>query len=234
MSGAKRTDALFSKYKKSNGKTRVLMLYLILNKYDLTKVTNAVEIAKDEQFGLELKKIYGETTEFVDIKRINAELEQINVPVICSLQSYEIYSNAEKIYAYTPKVSGKPLYINDMGIISPLMVIAEDCIVSSNPATPLENSKCKGFMYFVNYILQGRCEIGKWIITYKNREFKISYRDKTEDDEDYEQLLYHAVELDLTSTFRLVLYIIGKVAEEMDEFPSDNYEEQLWTLEDSE
>ena len=230
MSGAKMTDTLFSKYKKSNGKTRVLMLYLILNKYDLTKVTDAVEIAKDEQFGLELKKIYGETTQFVDVKSINAELEKIKVPVICSLQSYEIYSNSEKIYAYTPKISEKPLYINDMGIISPLMVITEDCIVSSNPASPLENSSCKGFMYFVDYILQGRCEIGKWIITYKNREFKISYCDKTKDGEDYEQLLYHAVELDLSSTFRLVLYIIGKVAEEMDEFPSDNYEEQLWTL----
>lgn len=222
--------SLFSKYQKVDNKTRVLFLYLILNNYDLNRVEKAIEVVRAKNYGLEFTKIYGETTEFVDIQKIEAELAEIRIPVICSPQSYEIYSTVEYIHAYRSKIEDKPMYINDMGVISPLMIISEDCIVSSNLAEPVENSQKKGFMYFVDYVLKGKCSIGNWDITYQNKEFAIYYTSEI-NGQKHKERLYHALELDQTSTFKLVLYIIGKVANEMDEFPPDNFVEETWRLE---
>ena len=41
-----------------------------------------------------------------------------------------------------------------MGVISPLMVITPDCIVSSSLAKSVEEAKDKGFMFFVDYVLK--------------------------------------------------------------------------------
>lgn len=224
------TSEMFSKYKKEDGKARVLMLYLILNNYNLDMIEEAIEVVQSKPFGLEFRKIYGETTEFVDIRRIEAELANICVPIICSPQSYEIYSTAETIHTYRARVTEKPLCINDMGIVSPLMVITEDCVVSNNMATTVENAKAKGFMYFVDYVLKGECTIGAWNITYKNKEFDVYYTSQR-NGENIKESMYHAVELDKTSTFKLVLYIIMKAAEDEEEFPPDNFEEETWRLE---
>lgn len=223
-------NSIFSKYQKVDNKTRVLFLYLILNNYDLERVEKVIEAVQEKNYGMEFTKIYGETTEFVDIQKIEDELAEIRIPVICSPQSYEIYSTVEYIHAYRAKIEDKPLYINDMSVISPLMIITEDCIVSSNVAEPVENSQKKGFMYFVDYVLKGSCKIGDWDITYKDKEFAI-YFTSEKDKKVHKELLYHALELDQTSTFKLVLYIIGKVANEMDEFPPDNFIEETWRLE---
>lgn len=228
---ANKSDAVtFSKYRKSDGKARVLLLYLILNNYDLEMVEEAIEVIQSKPFGLEFRKIYGETTEFVDIRKIEAELASIRVPIICSPQSYEIYSTAETIHAYRAKIPEKPLYINDMGVIAPLMIITENCIVSSNMAATVESTDEKGFMYFVDYVLKGDCTVGEWNITYKNKEFCVYYTSK-KDGNDIKELLYHALELDQTSTFKLVLYIIRKAVGAMEEFPPDNFEEETWRLE---
>lgn len=223
-------NSLFSKYQKINGKTKVLFLYLLLNNYDLERVERAVEVVQEKNYGLEFKKIYGETTEFVDVQKIEEELSEICIPVICSPQSYEIYSTANYIHTYYSKIQNKPLYINDMGIISPLMIITEEYVVSSNLAEPVENANKKGFMFFADYVLKGNCTIGNWDITYKDKEFAIYYTSLKEGKK-YKERLYHALELDQTSTFKLVLYIIGKVANEMDEFPPDNFIEETWRLE---
>lgn len=107
-------EEMFNKYRRQDNKERILLLYLILNNYDLDKVECAVETVQNKMFGVELRKIYGVTSEFVDVQRIEAELAEIHTPVICSMQSYELYSNTEVIHTYMPKESNKPLYINDM------------------------------------------------------------------------------------------------------------------------
>lgn len=222
--------SMFNKYRKADGRSRILLLYLILNNYDLDKVEKVVEVVQPENFGLEFHRIYGETTEYVDVKGIEEELDKIHAPIICSPQSYEINSTAEIIHTYRARVPEKPLYINDMGIISTLMIITEDCIVSSNIASPVENSQEKGFMYFVDYVLHGKCKVGDWVIEYKDKELCIYYcTDK--DGEMHKELLYQAIELDQTSSFKLVLYIIRKAAGSMDEFPPDNFTEETWRLE---
>lgn len=224
-------EEMFNKYRRQDNKERILLLYLILNKYDLDKVECAVETVQNKMFGVELRKIYGVTSEFVDVQRIEAELAEIHTPVICSMQSYELYSNTEVIHTYMPKEFNKPLYINDMGVISQLMVITEQCVVSSNLAEPVESAKDIGFMYFVDYVLHGECKIGAWEISYKDKEFSVFYTSKGSDEQMHKELLYRALELDQTSTFKLVLYIIKKAAESIEEVLPDNFTEETWKLE---
>ena len=177
--------------------------------------------------GAEFRKIFGVTNEFVDIKSIEDELSEIQVPMICSPQSFDIYSTTKTICTYRADIPVKPLYINDMGVISPLMVITPDCIVSSNLAKSVEEAKDKGFMFFVDYVLKGECKLGGWDISFKNKEFKIYYTSKHEDIETTE-LLYQAFELDKTATYKLVLYIIKKVANTFEEYKSDNFVGEVW------
>lgn len=221
----------FRRYKKDDGKYRVLLLYLLLNNYDLEKIENVVELEQVEEFGLKFTKIYGDTTEYVDISKIDKDLAAIKTPIICSPQSYEIYSTDKTIQVYKPKIEEKPLYINDMGIISQYMVIDENYVVSNNLAAKVESSDEKGFMFFVDYILKGVCTVGNWEISYQEKEFNIYYLAR-KDNRVYKQLLYNAIELDLTSSFKLVLYIIRKAVEDMDEFPPDNFTTERWELKD--
>lgn len=225
---------VFNKYKWQDGKERVLFLYLILNNYNLDKVEKVIEIVQSKTFGMEFKKIFGVTSEFVDVQRIEAELAEIKPPVVCSLQSYELYSTSETIYSYYSKEESKPLYINDMGVISPLMVISENCIVSSNLAKNVETTSEYGFMYFVDYVLKGYCRLKNWEITYKDRRFDINYITVIEENgkkREHKEMLYQAQELDQTATFKLVLYIIKKVAGEIEELMPDNYKAETWRLE---
>lgn len=54
-------EEMFNKYRRQDNKERILLLYLILNKYDLDKVECAVETVQNKMFGVELRKIYGVT-----------------------------------------------------------------------------------------------------------------------------------------------------------------------------
>jgi len=224
------SDILFTKYKKADGATRVLLMYLILNNYDLDKIEAVEEITQEFMFGIKLKKIYGVTSEFVDTAKIDKELASIQIPVVCSFQSFEMYTNEETIYLYTPKQKDKPLYINDMGVISPLMVIDNNYVISSNQGLPVELSENKGFMYFVDYVLKGHMQIGSWEAEYRDKEFYIYYISE-KNGKPRKECLYHAQELDRTSTYKLVLYIIRKVIPFMEEYPPDNFEKTIWELE---
>lgn len=224
------SELMFTKYKKSDERTRVLLLYLVLNGYDLSKVEVVSEVAEKNFFGVEYQRIFGATSEFVNIPQIESDLAQIKVPVVCSPLSYETYSTAEKIYSYTAREKEKPLYINDMGVISPYMIITENRIVSSNIAENVESADKKGFMYFVEYVLKGRFTLGNWDVEYNENEFVIYYTTE-KNGEKRKELLYRALELDQTSTFKLVLYLIDKAVEKIDEFPPDNFNQETYILE---
>ncbi len=221
-------NEIFSKYKRSTEQEKILLLYLIINNYDLSKIERVEEITQEMMFGAECRKIFGITSEYVDVSQIEKDLAEIKTPVICSPQSYEIYSTAKTIYVYKAMKEERPLYINDMGAVSPLMIITDSIIVTSNQVHPIENSSNKGFMFFVDYVLTGECNIGSWKISYKDRNFKICYCSNNSKNE---ELLYHAIELDQTATFKLVLYIIKKAVNDIEEFYPDNYKEEVWRME---
>ena len=207
-------------------------MYLLLNGYDISKIDYLEEVEDNKQFGLKLKKIYGVTNEFVDMRKIEREIETIQTPLICSPQTFELYTDCDKIYTYTPLVEDKPLYINDMGIISRTMVITKQCVVSSNKASSLESAENKGFMYFMEYVLTGHCKIGFWRLEYEGSNFNIYYNSLQLDNKSRkEELLYSAIEMDKTSTYKLVIYIIKKVVRTMEEFQPDNFDVQSYELE---
>ena len=81
----------FSKYKKIDGKTRVQLLYLILNNYDLSKVEIVVETVEKKKFGAEFRKIFGVTNEFVDIRSIEDDL-------LIFIQQQKLYALIELIF----------------------------------------------------------------------------------------------------------------------------------------
>lgn len=223
----------FRKYELQEKKQKILLIYLLLNKYEVDKIEKIVE-HKEKNRGATFVKMYGFTSEFVDTDKIYKEIKDIKVPNICDVDVYELYTNSNEIYLYTAKEKKCPLYINDMNILSDLMVIQKDNIVSNIKAEPLEQSNNKGFMYFVDYVLKNQCEIGKWKVRFEEegKIFEVFYISKKSEDteENTETLIYQSKNWDKRNTFRLVLYIINKNIEYETEFTPDNYKVETLKL----
>lgn len=222
-----------TKYEKSTDDTKVLLMYLRLNDYDLSKVKRLEQVEENRQFDLKIKKIYGVTQEYVDITTMEKEIENIVCPIICSeVQSYECYSNEPIIYIYTAQSAEQPLLINDMSVISKAMLVTRDCIISSHKALPVTECEEKGFMYFYNYVLYEKCVINGWRMEYgKDKIFRVSYKSEDNDKKLTEyDTLFEACEIDKTSTYKLVLYIIKKVSKQINEWKSDNFKVEKYKL----
>lgn len=164
---------MFNKYQKKKDDSKVLLLYLLLNGNDTEKIKMIEEVEDSRR-----KVIYGVTSEVVNGRQFEQEIEKIQSLIICSPQSYELYSNSRLIHIYTPK-EGNEICINDMAVISRVMVIEENCIVSSNAieAKSPEDIEHLGFMYFYEYVRTGKMIIGKWKAVYENDNglFQICY-----------------------------------------------------------
>lgn len=208
---------MFTKYQKKNNDSKVLLLYLLLNGNDMEKI-KLIEETEDSK----RKVVYGVTSEAVNGRKFEQEIEAIEAPTVCSEQSYELYSDSKIIHIYTKSNAEQDFRINDMAVISKTMVILEDCVVSSNVAHEAEEVETYGFMHFYNYALNGEMNLGKWHVVYKDNEFKIFYKG----DENKEFLLFSSIEIDRTATYKFVLYIIFKSQEEImntEGVPPDNY-----------
>lgn len=220
---------MFTKYEKSSNDTKILLIYLLLNGLAVNQVKRLEEVEESRLFGLKVKKVYGITPEYIDCQRIEKEIEAIQSPIVCSRQTFEYYCDERVIYTYKARQEDSPLWINDMGVVSKVMVIEEDCVITSNKAKSMSDTTEFGFMYFYDYVLKEECEVGKWHITYSNKVLSVYYKSDN-DDTQSEELLFSAIEIDKTSTYKLVLYIIKKASLIIEEWLGDNYEEQEYTL----
>lgn len=222
---------MFAKYKKSSDCTKILLMYLLLNGYGVKNVEWVEESEENRQYGLKIKKIYGITKDFVDIKRIEQDMEKIQIPLICSPLSYEYYSDAPQVFTFERAIPDVPLWINDMNVISKVMIITEDKVVSSNPAFPLVDDRCcsKGFMYFHSYVINNDCTIGKWHMTYSDSDssFSIFYL-STNKNITEELLMYRADGIDKMSSYKLVIYVISRASLGIDQWIPDNFEQQCY------
>lgn len=208
---------LFTKYRKKKDESKVLLMYLLLNGNDTEKI-KVVEEKEDEK----RKVIYGITSEAVNGRQFEQEIENILAPTVCSPQSYELYSDSKLIHIYTPD-SDDDLFINDLGIISQTMVIAENCVVSSNLVKSTEDAEKYGFMYFYHYVLDGEMRLENWHVVYDKGLFQIFYYD-IKDTQKKEFLLFSSQEIDKTSTYKFVLYIISKMQDKiMENVAQDNF-----------
>ncbi len=207
-------------------------MYLILNNYSISEIKRLEDAEEDKEFGQKYRMIYGITEELVDKKKIKAELDAIKTPIIYSPRTFELYSNSQTIHVYTPEIEEYPLVINDFGIISSDMIITRKCIVSKNIARRDSEipSDERGFMFFVDYVLKEELRIGKWHIVYEDKCFAINYISQ-KDGVDYEEMLYMAIEIDKTSTYKLVIYIIKKVcASQLEDWKADNFIDEVYEL----
>jgi hypothetical protein len=213
---------MFTRYIKDSQGTKILLFYLILNGYlediDEEKELKLVSEEEEYQFGLKISKLYGIISYAIDKDKIEEELELIQTPIVCSLDTFEYHSKSKEIYVYRPdeKEEGedeedKELYINDLGVISGVMVIRDDIVISSRKARSFDEDGCiSGFEDFKRYVLENNLEIDRWKITYEDKVFTVYYDDR---------VIYSAIEIDKTSTYKLVIYIIKKINDKSDVKP---------------
>lgn len=204
---------MFEHYVKKNGDViRVLFIYLLLNNYDLKKVKRAIVHIDNPKNSpnAQTEMVFAETTEAIDIEEIDREVSEIIVPTICTETTFQIYTSFNEIICYTPENGKEKLFVDDMSIISPFMIIQENMIVTTSIAKPISEAT-HGLMSFVEYVLTSECCVGKWHIKYieESKEFTISYGEKNK------EILYRAKEYDKTTTFRLVLYIVKKTCDKL-------------------
>ena len=84
-------------------------------------------------------------------------------------------------------------------------------------------------MFFYEYVLKEECVVGKWRLQYKNKVFSVYYISLNNDKEE-EVLLYSAIEIDKTSTYKIVIYIISKASIVIDEWLPDNFSVQSYEM----
>lgn len=222
--------SIFStKYKKADDDTKVLLIHLILNGFDMSKVSRLVEEEDSRMFGLSIRKVYGITKEYVDVKGIDADVESIAPPTVCSPQSYEYYANSKIVYSFMAEEKKFPLYINDMGVISKTMVITPTQVVSDNPAKSFTESGNLGFMFFFDYVLKSEVVIGNWRMTYKDNTFNIDYMQE-ENGKKWAETLYSALEIDKTTTYKMVIYVIKRVSLDIPEWTPDNFVQTAYNM----
>ena len=68
---------MFSKYRKSTDNTKILLMHLLLNGFDIRNIEWLEDIEDNRQYGITIKKVYGITRDFVDVKKIEQEIEHI-------------------------------------------------------------------------------------------------------------------------------------------------------------
>lgn len=205
---------MFEKYEKQSSASRVLMMWLLLDGCNLDRIQLLEETEESKAFGLKLKKVYALTEDHIDTDKIYRELEHIQNPTICSEDSYEYHADSPYIYVYRKKDERLPLVINDMGVISKTMVISEDTVISDNFANDFMDEECvSGFPFFEDYVLKNKFNIGQWEVSYTDKVFKVQYGS---------EVLYSAIEIDKTSTYKIVIYIVKKAAAK-EAVDSDNY-----------
>ncbi len=220
---------MFSKYRLSTDNTKIMLIHLLLNGFDIRNIEWLEDIEDNRQYGIKIKKVFGITKDFVDVKKIEQEIESIQIPLICSPLSYEYYSDAPTIYIYEAELPNVPLWINDMNVISKVMMISENRVVSSNPAFPLQDERCrsKGFMYFYDYALKDECVIGKWHLTYRDKVFSIYYNSEYKNISE-ELLLYSVEGSDKMSSYKMAIYVITRASLTIDRWFPDNFNQQTY------
>lgn len=215
----------FTNYQEEREESEVLLIYLLLNGFDMSQVKTVKRVESHRMFGLKIFKICGMTSEYVDINKIETEVDNMPDVTICARDMYEFNSKSPVIYRHIPAVEGEKLVINDMGVLSKIMCISENEVISSIPAKPMAETDDYGFMTFMEYALKSEFTTGKWHVIYdeENSTFKINYL-SANGDAVTEETLFEITNIGKSSTYKLVIYLIKKVAKTIEEWQGDNFE----------
>lgn len=221
-------DYKFSRYVPETQECKLPLMHLILHKYDLSKINLIEQVNEDSTCNMKVRKMYGITEEHVDFKKIYRELQNTINPIICdSKMCYECYAKDKEIYMYTPN-ERKIFNIEDMSIISPLMLIEENCIISSNEIIRDEQLPEKiGFSYFKEYVINSYIEIENWTIEYtQDKNFNVTWKDANGSD----IMLLSTTELAKSETYQMVIYIINNLQDEIEGIEEQAYNMKKYRL----
>lgn len=217
-------DFFLQDYEQKTARTKVLLMFLLLEPGNLLESGDVYfrDETADLQYGRTITKKYAFTDEYVDTAKIDRQLESLPTPVICSKDSFAHYAETQVLYKYIPEDPAQPLCINDIGVVSNVMLIDNDInlILSSNMAKSRSRLTAEeyGFPYFETYVRKNRVQLleDTWDMTYEPEQslFTVTHKDYG--------TLYQAHEMDKTSTYRLVLYVIKKLAGNLPAY-EDNY-----------
>ena len=219
----KRQNAYFLQdYEVKSDQTKVLLFFLLLEP-NYIDADDKIEIDRETEnetndFGIRYTKQYAFTNDNIDIERILREIAAFPIPVICSRDSFAHYAESQTLYLYHKYRKDQPLIVNDLSIVSNVMLLEEDMIISSRNARPLGDLTTRelGFPYFQQYAMTGDLRIGKWHVTYDADKLIFCIHHDTYG------VVYQSVELDKTATHRMVLYLIKKLSHTLPVL-EDNY-----------
>ena len=206
--------------------TKVMLIYLLLNGGDFTKVESMTQVHQKLDDGSFLRMFVSETREFFDVRKIEEEIKTHVVPVLHNEESFQYANTALVIYDYRAQHEEHPILINDMDVISRNMYISNDQIISENLAKPLMDCRNRGFKFFCDYVLRNRCKIGKWTIIYEDETLTICYDSFTRGKDAETATVYPIFEAERVTkkdTFPLVIYTIIKASLTVDEWSPDNF-----------
>lgn len=220
---------LLLSYTEQKNEYEVMLLYLLLVGGNVKKIKDLQTVTDSRSFGTEITKIVALTSEYVNVPMIEQEISEIRNINICSLQTYEYFSKSDTVYAYTPAIADKPLLINDMDILSNVMVITDDVVISSNEANSIMDSDNLGFDFFKQYVVKSEVTVGQWHIKWDNETFSVSYITEDKNKNLLEDVVYYAVNFSKAYSYRLVLFIISKAAQVIDEWDNDNFKATIYT-----
>lgn len=237
LKGADILANLLTGFKRADSEaSRVLLLDILLNGHSLDEIEMIEEVNEHTPFAgmdMQIRRVYGLTREAIDVRAIYQERSSIVIPVICSLQTFEMQTVSDVVYCHKPKGSENPLKIHDLGVISSHMVITSDTVISSKKARGLDECEY-GFASFMEYVLKGSFELENWRVEYddEDKTFEIYYRSTKGNNS---TLVFQSVEYNKDATFSLVLYLIKKVYAEMVarnvEFTPDWFTVERWIRE---
>ena len=209
-----------------NDSQEIMLLHLILNgQTDNIKGTKKT-VSDDGR----LRKVYGivEKGLVLDNDTLDADIQNIAVPKVCEdSKRFEQLSNSKKVLLYFPKNEEQKLVINSLKILSDVIMISKDYVITSSYVNEGDTSE-RGFTYFQEYVLKSHTEIGnvdnpkgKWSISFDNNRFEVKFKDV--DESKPWTTLYSLSDTDKQSTYRMVLYIISHVGECIDDWKLDNF-----------
>ena len=157
-------------------------LLLILKKASLNKVINERYITKEHNGSVKTKALYYETYDEFDISDIEGGIRKTIPPRVYSdKNSYEYaMKNAYlrkkniPIYCHVPEIPDKPLFINDMGVLSSIMLITNNAVLSDKKAALIADTDDIGFEKFHEFVTTNKTIIGSLCFSQNGNVFTVS------------------------------------------------------------
>lgn len=207
---------------------KYMALFLILKKASLNKVINERYITKEHNGSVKTKALYYETYDEFDITAVEDGIRKTIPPRVYSdKNSYEyamknayLHKKDIPIYCHVPEIPDKPLFINDMGVLSNIMLITNNAVLSDKKATLIADTDDIGFEKFHEFVTTNKTIIGSLCFSQNGNVFTVSL---INEDTGKSKMLFESYGADISESYRLVLFVIQHCYMDRDTYNADNF-----------